>query len=259
MSSVSELNALSLVVALGAGLLSFISPCVLPLVPVYIGYITGTSAADARTTAQSSRFAALAPTIAFICGLAVVFMLLGATATADRASTRPIPTADHTCRRARGDRFRVEHGRGRQDSLALPHCAGRRARRSKPRFTRSGAHGRDVRRGLGTLRRAISGQHSGSSKSGAHCRTRNGAALHLRDRPGIAISACGICLGPRPARNQANSTLAGSHRDPQRHPFSHPGVPAGNRSILISCRTSHRAIRHWSGSVITIAKPNSVA
>jgi cytochrome c-type biogenesis protein len=82
MSSVSELNALSLIVALGAGLLSFISPCVLPLVPVYIGYITGTSAADARTTAQSSRFAALAPTIAFICGLAVVFMLLGATATA---------------------------------------------------------------------------------------------------------------------------------------------------------------------------------
>jgi len=82
MTIVSELNALSLIIALGAGLLSFISPCVLPLVPVYIGYITGTSAADARTVTNPQRFAALPPTIAFVCGLAVVFMLLGATATA---------------------------------------------------------------------------------------------------------------------------------------------------------------------------------
>ena len=34
----------SLLAALGAGVLSFISPCVLPLVPVYIGYLSGTVA-----------------------------------------------------------------------------------------------------------------------------------------------------------------------------------------------------------------------
>ncbi|MFN0071838.1 MAG: cytochrome c biogenesis CcdA family protein [Chloroflexota bacterium] len=78
----AELNALSLLIALGAGLLSFASPCVLPLVPAYVGYITGTTVADLRGSPIRQRRSAVGATFAFVGGLALVFMLLGATATA---------------------------------------------------------------------------------------------------------------------------------------------------------------------------------
>ncbi|HEX3244520.1 MAG TPA: cytochrome c biogenesis protein CcdA [Chloroflexota bacterium] len=81
MIAAPDLNVLSILVAIGAGLLSFASPCVLPLVPVYLSYITGTSVAGARTSSSPNRFLALPPTLAFVGGLAVVFVLLGASAT----------------------------------------------------------------------------------------------------------------------------------------------------------------------------------
>jgi cytochrome c-type biogenesis protein len=81
MINVSEVNPLSLIIALLAGLLSFISPCVLPLVPVYLGYMSGTSASELRTTTARREFNPVMPTLAFIFGLAIVFVLLGATAT----------------------------------------------------------------------------------------------------------------------------------------------------------------------------------
>jgi cytochrome c-type biogenesis protein len=81
MTNVSDVNPLSLIFALLAGLLSFISPCVLPLVPVYLGYMSGTSASELRSASASRRFNPLGPTLAFIFGLAIVFVLLGATAT----------------------------------------------------------------------------------------------------------------------------------------------------------------------------------
>lgn len=81
MITASDLNVLSILVAIGAGLLSFASPCVLPLVPVYLSYITGTSVAGAGTSTAPNRFVALPPTLAFVGGLALVFVLLGASAT----------------------------------------------------------------------------------------------------------------------------------------------------------------------------------
>lgn len=47
-ASIVNLDIASLLIAFGGGLLSFVSPCVLPLVPVYIGYLTGVTFEDAE-------------------------------------------------------------------------------------------------------------------------------------------------------------------------------------------------------------------
>jgi cytochrome c-type biogenesis protein len=69
---------LSFVVAFGAGVLSFVSPCVLPLVPAYIGHLAGHSLTkepgDATSPVRTVSHAA-----AFILGFTVVFVALGAT------------------------------------------------------------------------------------------------------------------------------------------------------------------------------------
>lgn len=66
-----------------AGLLSFLSPCVLPLIPSYITYITGLSFADLQAEHPSHivRQKAVLHSIAFICGFTLIFVLLGASAT----------------------------------------------------------------------------------------------------------------------------------------------------------------------------------
>lgn len=66
-----------------AGLLSFLSPCVLPLIPSYITYITGLSFADlqAEHPTKVVRRKIILHSIAFILGFTVVFVLLGASAT----------------------------------------------------------------------------------------------------------------------------------------------------------------------------------
>jgi cytochrome c-type biogenesis protein len=65
---------LSLVVAFGAGVLSFASPCVLPLVPAYIGHLAG------RTLDKegASRAMTLAHAAAFVLGFTAIFVALGA-------------------------------------------------------------------------------------------------------------------------------------------------------------------------------------
>lgn len=66
-----------------AGLLSFLSPCVLPLIPSYITYITGLSFVDLQDAHPSHkvRQTAMLHSLAFILGFTVVFVLLGASAT----------------------------------------------------------------------------------------------------------------------------------------------------------------------------------
>lgn len=66
-----------------AGLLSFLSPCVLPLIPSYITYITGLSFADLQAEHPTNvvRRKIILHSIAFILGFTVVFVLLGASAT----------------------------------------------------------------------------------------------------------------------------------------------------------------------------------
>jgi cytochrome c-type biogenesis protein len=70
-------NELSLGIALGAGLLSFFSPCVLPMVPIYLGYLAGDSIAGAD---EAPRRTPLIHAALFVLGFGLVFVLLGAAA-----------------------------------------------------------------------------------------------------------------------------------------------------------------------------------
>src|ERR1041384_4585425 len=77
----------TLLAAFGAGLLSFISPCVLPLIPGYLSYISGLSLDEMRGTgavviAAPVRNRVLTSSLAFILGFSLVFIALGASASA---------------------------------------------------------------------------------------------------------------------------------------------------------------------------------
>jgi len=68
---------IELFVALGAGLISFLSPCVLPLIPGYISYISGSTLNELLDKKKVDLF----PIILFTIGFSIVFIALGATAT----------------------------------------------------------------------------------------------------------------------------------------------------------------------------------
>jgi cytochrome c-type biogenesis protein len=70
---------ITIAVAFGAGLLSFLSPCVLPVVPGYLGFITGMSFDELRD--GTDRSAVVVPALFFIAGFTTIFILMGATAT----------------------------------------------------------------------------------------------------------------------------------------------------------------------------------
>ena len=71
-------ETVGLPLAFGAGLLSFLSPCVLPLIPSYVSFITGLSLEDAG----ARRWTAVTHAAFFVLGFTLIFVALGATATA---------------------------------------------------------------------------------------------------------------------------------------------------------------------------------
>ena len=68
---------LELFIALSAGLISFLSPCVLPLIPGYVSYISGSSLNELMESKKINIF----PIILFSFGFSIVFISFGATAT----------------------------------------------------------------------------------------------------------------------------------------------------------------------------------
>ena len=71
-------------IAFSAGVLSFLSPCVLPLIPVYASLITGMSAKElsqetSQVTRSKLRLTATVKGIMFVIGFSIIFMLLGTT------------------------------------------------------------------------------------------------------------------------------------------------------------------------------------
>lgn len=72
---------LTLLVAIAAGVVSFLSPCVLPLVPAYIGQLTAVAVAASPDGARPSRWVAMRHAAAYVVGFGTVFTLLGVTAT----------------------------------------------------------------------------------------------------------------------------------------------------------------------------------
>ena len=67
-----------LVFAFGAGFISFLTPCVLPIIPGYISYITGKNLDEI----EQDRRSVLIKTILFSLGFSLIFIILGATASA---------------------------------------------------------------------------------------------------------------------------------------------------------------------------------
>ena len=78
-----EAGAIGLAAAFAAGMISFLSPCVLPLVPAYVSYVAGQSdTALARRRDLRHRLAALALSGVFVLGFGSIFVALGAGASA---------------------------------------------------------------------------------------------------------------------------------------------------------------------------------
>lgn len=73
-----ESQNLSLLLATLFGLVSFFSPCVLPLVPVYLGYLTGATVAGADAAGKISRWFTFSHAVALVAGFTLVFVALGA-------------------------------------------------------------------------------------------------------------------------------------------------------------------------------------
>jgi cytochrome c-type biogenesis protein len=71
---------LTILVALAAGVISFLSPCVLPLVPAYLGQLSAIAVAGADVP-RPDRWLAIRHAVAFVAGFTAVFTLLGITAT----------------------------------------------------------------------------------------------------------------------------------------------------------------------------------
>jgi len=79
---VSQVPDVSLVIAFAAGLLSFVSPCVLPLVPSYITYITGLTLEELTSETERARVRGviIVNALLFIAGFSAVFIAFGASA-----------------------------------------------------------------------------------------------------------------------------------------------------------------------------------
>ncbi len=78
------MTEVNLLTAALAGLLSFLSPCVLPLIPGYISFVSGISLQDLRDTSSDHRrlTKAFFSSLWFVIGFSIVFIALGASATA---------------------------------------------------------------------------------------------------------------------------------------------------------------------------------
>lgn len=70
------MDNISFILAFSAGLLSFLSPCVLPLIPAYVSYLTGSAVSDIKTGRDKLNL--LYKSIGFILGFSLVFIVLGA-------------------------------------------------------------------------------------------------------------------------------------------------------------------------------------
>lgn len=72
------LTDVSFPLAFGAGVLSFFTPCLLPMIPAYIMYLTGVHVEDELS---KRRFLALIRTLGFVIGFTIIFMIMGSSAT----------------------------------------------------------------------------------------------------------------------------------------------------------------------------------
>lgn len=70
-------SELTLFIAFGAGFLSFISPCTLPLYPAFLSYITGMSVSDLKNDETKMHRSGILHTLFFLLGFSLIFVALG--------------------------------------------------------------------------------------------------------------------------------------------------------------------------------------
>lgn len=70
---------ISILLAFSAGLLSFLSPCVLPLVPAYISYLTGSTIDDLKK--NKAKLNTLYKSLGFVLGFSIIFIIMGVSIT----------------------------------------------------------------------------------------------------------------------------------------------------------------------------------
>lgn len=73
------MDNVSLILAFSAGVFSFLSPCVLPLVPAYISYLTGVSASDIHN--KKLKLTVFYKSLGFVVGFSIIFVIMGASVT----------------------------------------------------------------------------------------------------------------------------------------------------------------------------------
>lgn len=71
------MNDITIFVAFGAGVVSFLAPCVFPLVPGFLAYLGGVAIDKKISGTQSSRFAIFRASLFFVLGFSTVFVILG--------------------------------------------------------------------------------------------------------------------------------------------------------------------------------------
>src|SRR5699024_12596377 len=75
------IEEINIFIAFGAGFLSFISPCVLPLYPAFLSYITGMSIQEINEDNKQLTTRSMLHTLFFLLGFSVVFIMFGFTST----------------------------------------------------------------------------------------------------------------------------------------------------------------------------------
>lgn len=70
------MDNISFILAFCAGLLSFLSPCVLPLIPAYVSYLTGSAVSEINT--KKAKLKLLYKSIGFVIGFTIIFIIMGA-------------------------------------------------------------------------------------------------------------------------------------------------------------------------------------
>lgn len=71
------LESISIPIAFGAGVLSFFTPCILPMIPAYIMYMTGSTM---ESEVSQRKVVALTRTLGFVIGFTIIFMIMGTSA-----------------------------------------------------------------------------------------------------------------------------------------------------------------------------------
>ena len=92
---------LTILVAFAAGVISFLSPCVLPLVPAYLGQLTAITVAGHANGATPSRWLAMRHAFAYVAGFGAVFTLLGDHGDVRRRAAGRLPAGPPDDRRRR--------------------------------------------------------------------------------------------------------------------------------------------------------------